>query len=204
MGGDSAGGKSTDHLFLGCWPITPRQIPKEQASGSGGLTRVGGLGCCGGSGPRRPERPTRPSGALRRVGACVGTAKGEAGPTGALSRCPLRQAPSPLTAEPPSTPGAGVCCPGSPGWSVFFFHTNTGTHEDVQPTVNKELFLPPHCFLAPCPSSQAKGHLSPPSSQPPRLRGLPDHHRLCPARRPQGSHQLPLGGSLGPSLQGGA
>lgn len=70
-------------------------------------------------------------------------------------------------------------CPGSPGWSVFSFLRNTRPHEDVRPPVNKELFLPPHCFLSlrPAPRPRATPVLPPPSTPAPGSRG--------PARSPQ-------------------
>lgn len=76
---------------------------------------------------------------------------------------------------------------------MFCFHTRA--HEDVRWRVNKELFLSPHCFLSQHPSSQAKGHLSPPSSHPP---ARPPQALACqvpptrPPRSPSGAASEPV------------
>lgn len=88
---------------------TSRPEPWAGKGGRAGLLlrERGGGGV--GSDPRGPGASERREALSTAAGgACVGTAEGEAGPTGDLSRCPLSQAPSPLTAEPPACLGPGV------------------------------------------------------------------------------------------------
>lgn len=102
------------------------------------------------------------------------TAEGEAGPPGALSGPHFSRAPS-LT-RPAS------CGPSSLGWSVFFFHTRT--HQDVQPMVNKELFLPPRCFLLSVPALRQGTHLGGLTAQAGPARCLQLRHHAPPQSRP--------------------
>lgn len=144
-------------------------------------------------------------------GACVGTAEGAAGPTGDLSRCPLSQAPSPLTAEPPACLGPGVL-PWLPRVVGVFLSQKHKAAGGCAAHGKQRAIFTASSFPVPVASSQAKGRPSPPSSQhrAPGSRGPARSRPLTPDSALPGAHsaattlQLGGGGGLRAGLRKGA